>query len=167
MGALKIQFERTTLPEVQRAIGLGSIRHRGDAGDSVNWLCYTAVAPGQNSRIWIEAHGEMGGPEEFITGIAVQAIMQDDHSPECPVLPKHYEPRSFDNGIWLGARSAAVSRAFPAGLIRRGDRAFVGYQGKVVGDSKCDGGYDLLNSLFLTFKSGVVIAIHAGQVTSC
>jgi hypothetical protein len=34
-------------------------------------------------------------------------------------------------------------------------------------DGKCDGGYDLLHSLYLTFRAGLLIAIYASQVTSC
>jgi hypothetical protein len=92
MGRLKIQFEKTTLPEVLSAIKLGSIQHQGDAGDSVNWLCYTALRHGYNARIWIEASGEMGGPGEAVTDVAIQKITSGRPPPDCPVLPKQYEP---------------------------------------------------------------------------
>ncbi len=167
MGPLKILFEETTLPEVMRAIKSGSIQHQGDAGGSVYWLCYTALNHGDNVRIWIEASGEMGGPEQSVTEVAVQRIANGRPSPECPVLPKLYEQLNFNNGIGLGAPVGSVKKAFPTGLLRSGDHAFIGYQGKVTDDGHCDGGYDLLNSLYLTFKAGIVVAISAVQVTSC
>ena len=167
MGPLKIAFEETTLPEVMSAIKSGSIKHQGDAGGSVYWLCYTALNHGDNVRIWIEASGEMGGPERAVTEVDVQRIANDRPSPECPVLPKLYEPLTFNNGVWLGAPVGSVEKVFPSGLLRSGDQAFIGYQGKVTDDGHCDGGYDLLNSLYLTFKAGFVVAINAGQVTSC
>jgi hypothetical protein len=168
MGPLKIAFEETTLPEVMGAIKSGSIKHQGDAAGSVYWLCYTALNHGHNVvRIWIEASGEMGGPEHAVTEVAVQRIANERPPPECPVLPKQYEPLSFNNGVWLGAPVGSVEKAFPSGLSRNGDQAFIGYQGKVADDGHCDGGYDLLNSLYLTFKAGLVVAITAGQVTSC
>jgi hypothetical protein len=108
-----------------------------------------------------------GGSEHAVTEVAVQRIARGRPPPECPALPKLYEPLSFNNGVWLGAPVGSVEKIFPSGLLRSGDQAFVGYQGKVTGDGHCDGRYDLLNSLYLTFKAGLVVAITAGQVTSC
>jgi hypothetical protein len=167
MGRLKIQFEKTTLPEVLSAIKLGSIQHQGDAGDSVSWLCYTALTHGYNARIWIESSDEMGGPGEAVTDVAIQKITDGRSPADCPILPKQYEPLSFNNGVWLGTPNGTVKNVFPSGLLRSGQLAFIGYQGKVADDGHCDGGYDLLNSLYLTFKAGLVIAMDAGQVTSC
>ena len=167
MGPLKITFEKTTLPEAMRAIKSGSIKHQGDATGSVYWLCYTTRNLGENVRIWIEASGEMGGPEHAVTEVAVQRIANDRPAPECPILPKLYQPLTFNNGVWLGAPVGSEEKVFPSGLLRSGDHAFIGYQGKVTDDGHCDGGYDLLNSLYLTFRAGVVVAINAGQVTSC
>jgi len=167
MGPLRIAYEETTLPEVMSAIKSGSIKHQGDAAASVYWLCYTALNDGGNVRIWIEASGEMGGPEHAVTEVAVQRIARGRPPPECPALPKLYELLSFNNGVWLGAPVGSVEKIFHSRLLRSGDQAFVGYQGKVTGDGHCDGRYDLLNSLYLTFKAGLVVAITAGQVTSC
>lgn len=167
MGKMQIQFEATTLSEVMSSIKAGSIQHQGDATESVYWLCYTAHSDGYNVGIWIEASDEMGGPENRITDIAVQRITQQHPQSDCPVLPKIFMPLSFGNGVWLGASEATVKRTFPTGLLRSGEQAFVGFQEKVSEDGHCGGGYDLLNELFLTFEAGDVVAIHAGQVTSC
>jgi hypothetical protein len=167
MGKLKLQYEETTLPEVLTAIKLGSIQHQGDAAGSVYWLCYTSIAGDEKARIWIEASGEMGGPENRITNIAVQRISDKNPLSDCPALPKQFRTLRFNNGIWLGASEATVGSVFPSSLLRKDANGFIGYQGKVADDGRCDGGYDLLNSLYLTFQAGVVVAIDAGQVTSC
>ena len=167
LGTLKIQYGQTTLPGLLKAIKSGSIQHQGDAGVSLYSLCYTVLKDAYNARIWIEASGEMGGSEHAVTNVAVQRITSNRPLPDCPVLPEQYEPLSFNNGVWLGASKATVEKAFPSGLLRSGERAFIGYQGKTVDDGHCDGGYDLLNSLYLTFKAGFVVAMNAGQVTSC
>jgi len=167
MGKMQIQFEETTLSEVMSTVKSGSIQHQGDAADSVYWLCYRALTDGYSVRIWIEASGEMGGPENRITNIAVQRITDSNQPSDCPVLAKQFMPLSFNNGVWLGASEATVGKVFSSGLLRSGEQAFIGYQGKVSSDGHCDGGYDLLNSLFLTFQAGLVVAIDAGQVTSC
>lgn len=167
MGTLKVQLEQTTLSEVLRTVGSGSINHRGDAAGSIYWLCYTGLTDGTNLRVWIEASGEMGGPEHQVTNIAVRTVVDTAPVSDCPALSERFEKMSFNNGIWLGASQAAVQQAFPLGLLHIGKQAFVGYQGKVADDGHCDGGYDLLNSFYLTFRDGVVVAIDAGQVTSC
>jgi hypothetical protein len=167
MGQLDFQYEETTLPEVLTAIDLGHVQHQGDAAGSVYWLCYTAITGSHKAHIWIEASGEMGGAENRITTIAVQRITEHESQSDCPVLPKAFMPLSFNNGVWLGVSKATVEKTFPSGLLRSGQHAFIGYQGKVTDDGHCDGGYDPLNSLFLTFRAGIVVAIEAGQVTSC
>lgn len=167
MGKMQIQFEETTLSEVMRTVKSGSIQHQGDAAGSVYWLCYRALTDGYTLRIWLEASGEMGGPENRITSIAVQRITDSNQLSDCPALPKQFEPLSFNNGVWIGTSIATVGKAFSTGLLRAGEHAFIGYHGKVSDNGKCDGGYDLLNSLYLTFQAGLVVAIDAGQVTSC
>ena len=109
----------------------------------------------------------MGGPEHRVTKIAVRTVPGTEPISDCPVLSERFEKVSFNNGVWLGASQAAVEQAFPSGLLRIGKQAFVGYKGKVANDGQCDGGYDLMNSFYLTFRDGVVVAIDADQVTSC
>ncbi len=167
MGALKIEFEQTTLSQVLSAVKSGQIEQQGDAAENVYWLCYTAASDENQFRVWIEASGEMGGPEDRITNIAVKGIANEHPTPDCPTLPRQFDVLSFNNGIWLGTSETAVQHAFRSGLLRRGDQAFIGYHGKVPDNGNCEGGYDLLNSLYITFQGGVVTAVDAGQVTSC
>jgi hypothetical protein len=60
MGVFRVRFEKTTLDDVRRVAGVGEISHRGDAGASTYWLCFTSLGPKHAERIWIVAHGEMG-----------------------------------------------------------------------------------------------------------
>lgn len=167
MGNLEVKLERTTLAEIVAATNLGTIRHRGDAGESVYWLCYTVVENEKAARVWIQASGEMGGPEHDVTEIAVRSIANHPLASDCPVLPKQFSKLSFGNGVSLGASKVEVGNLLGSGMISSGSQSFIGYHGKESGDGQCDGGYDLLNSLFLTFEAGVVVGIDAGQVTSC
>ena len=43
MGTFRVRFESTTLDDVRRAASVGAIAHRGDAGESAYWLCYTSA----------------------------------------------------------------------------------------------------------------------------
>src|SRR5579863_4413362 len=47
IGTLKVQLEQTTLSEVLRTVGSGSINHQGDASESIYWLCYTGLTDGR------------------------------------------------------------------------------------------------------------------------
>jgi hypothetical protein len=96
-----------------------------------------------------------------------ESISESPPPSDCPDFSKQFKPLSFNNGIWLGASNATVEKVFHSDLIRSGEHVFIGYQGKVADGGNCDGGYDLLNSLYLTFRAGLLVAIDAGQVTSC
>jgi hypothetical protein len=167
MGNLKIKFEETNLAQVMRATGLGNIEQQGDAGEHVLWLCYTAVTDSKSLRLWIESSGEMGGPNNDITEIAVRLVPNGLVPSDCPVLPKRFAKLNFGRRPWLGASEEAVKRTFGVGLVQAGKQYFIGYDGKVSDDGKCEGGYDLMNSMYFTFEAGIVVAIDAGEVTSC
>jgi hypothetical protein len=101
LGSFYLRLEKTTLDEVRRATSVGDIAHQGDAGESVYWLCYTNEDPRPAERIWIMAHGEMGGPEHFLTNISAQVLPNAKATTDCPALPPNLKPLSLDHGIWL------------------------------------------------------------------
>jgi hypothetical protein len=165
MGTLRIQLEQTTLDEVRRAASVGNIAHRGDAGDSVYWLCYTRPGPAPRQRIWIMSDGEMGGDRHYVTGISAQAIPDGRATADCPALPPHLQPLSLDNHIWLGASEEAASMRIGAPSFRSGPWRSYDFAGKVAGN--CPGGSDLTASLMLRVQHGRVKALSINQTTSC
>jgi hypothetical protein len=164
LGDLHIVFERTTLQDVLAAISGGVIDHHGDAAESVAWICYT-LGGARPARVWIESSGEMGGPNEAVTAIAVQETPSRAEAANCPLLSDPFTPIVFGHGVRLGLPEARVSTLFSSRWVRAGARAFIGYHGKVQGN--CEGGFDLLNSLDLVFHHGRLVFIEAGQVTTC
>lgn len=165
MGAFRVRFEKTTLDEVRRAAAAGEIAHRGDAGESAYWLCYTTAGITQNERVWLVSHGEMGGSVHYITNISAE-LVPNGITTDCPALPNRLLPLSLDNGLWLGAPAGAVPAKLGAPSHKKGAWQSYGYQGKVPG--KCEGGrFDLLAWLLLHFQSSRINSIQAGQVTSC
>ncbi len=80
-GPLTITLETTTLAAIQQAFG-GAIKHRGDAGDSAYWLCYTALgiqtasdaaAHADVPRIVLfVSNGEMGGSTHTLSTVALE-----------------------------------------------------------------------------------------------
>jgi hypothetical protein len=166
MGTLFVRFEKTTLDDVRRAAAVGAIAHRGDAGESVYWLCYTSLSKTESERIWVVSHGEMGGPEHYVTDVSAEVLTNGSATADCPALPGRLEPLSLDNHVWLGASERAATRTLGASSFRTAAWRSYDFQRKVPG--KCEGGaFDLSASLLLHFQQGRVNSLHVGQVTSC
>ena len=166
MGAFRVRFEITTLDDVRRAAAIGEIAHRGDAGESAYWLCYTNPGATQAERIWIVAHGEMGGREHYITNISAELVPSGSATTDCPALPNNLKPLSLDNRLWLGASEGIASAKLGVASYQKDAWRSYDFQGKVPG--KCEGGgFDLVAWLLLHFQNGRVNSLQVGQVTSC
>ncbi len=166
MGAFRVRFERTTLDDVRRAASVGEIAHRGDAGGSAYWLCYTNPGATQAERVWIVAHGERGGSAHYITNISAELVPNGAATADCPALPNRLKPLSLDNRLWLGASEGAALAKLGAPSYKKGAWQSYDFQGKVPG--KCEGGgFDLSAWLLLHFQNGRVNSLQVGQVTSC
>lgn len=168
MGGLHVSFERTALGDVAAAAG-GAIAHRGDAGNTLRWLCYSLDGRATRQRLWLQSSGEMGGREQLVTAITATAVRRGRSrggDRRCPPIAVIYLPVSFDNGIWLGMRVASLVAKFgaPPGTLG----SWSGYRYQRKGDGTCKpGGFDVLNSLQWRSAGGVVEMLNAGQVSSC
>ena len=166
MGSLRVQFEKSTLNDVRQAASAGEIAHQGDAGESIYWLCYTNLSPSQVERIWIIAHGEMGGSEHSITSISAQLLPNGKATSDCPALPTNLKPLSLNHNLWLNSPESDVLKRLGTPSYQNKTRRSYNYQGKVQGN--CEGeGFDLLSWLLVQVGRGRVTSLHAGQVTSC
>lgn len=165
MGTFRIKFEKTTLTEVRRAAAVGIIRHRGDAGESINWLCYTNVTPTHVERVWIVA-GELDGPRHYVSLVSAEIIPNGAPSADCPALPAKMKPLSLVNGIWLQATYEVAHSKFGAPSYQKGAWQSYNFEGKVPGNCE-GGGFDLLNGLVLRFNAGRVDRLTASQTTTC
>jgi hypothetical protein len=135
LGSVKVVFDKTTLDEARRHIGSGEIQHRGDAGESVYWLCYSNHAPKGWEQVWLLSHGEMGGDERVINGVA--AIVSPSRPPDsCTVLPDHLRRVKLNNGIWLGAQTAEIRKKLARPSLEEKD--WLHYQSRLelVGDPR-------------------------------
>ncbi len=165
LGALAIHFEKTTLDQVRHSVSSGTILHRGDAGDSQYWLCYTQVGGHDSGRVWLISDGEMGGQDHRVTMISAQQLASPLPTVDCPSLPTKLQPVSLDVPIWLGSTNAEVWDALGAPSHLDGEWQEFDFKRKIPGE--CQGGYDFLNWLLIKSDKGHVKAILAGQVTSC
>lgn len=161
MGTINLQFEETTLGTIADLIGLGRIEHQGDASESIYWLCYTTPT----ERLWIIAHGEMGGPEHRITEVAARSQSSAVATADCPALPTSFQPVSLNGELWLGPKKDLLKRLGEPSHIEGQWRAY-NFEGTEPGNCRPQG-FDVLNWLWVLTDKGRVTAIHAGQVTSC
>ena len=149
-----------------QVLRVGEIAHQGDAGESIYWLCYTNVNPIRVERIWIIAHGEMGGREHLVTNISAEYLPNGRATTDCPALPEKMKPLSLDSQLWLNASATDARTRLGASSYQKGPWQSFDYQGKMRGN--CEGeGFDVMNWLLLRFEKGRVNSLNVGQVTSC
>jgi len=60
MGTLVIKLETTSLENVLKAIKVGKIAQRGDASESLEWICYSITDQYNPVRLWLLS-GEIDG----------------------------------------------------------------------------------------------------------
>jgi len=167
MGTLEVRFEKTTLSAISDATGLGRMFHQGDAAESIYWLCYTIRGGARAERLWIVAHGEMGGREHAVTLVTAQEVQPTvKPTDDCPTLPSAFQPLSLAQHVWLGIPESKALQVLGRPSHRKGSWRSFDYQGKVPGSCQPDG-FDLMNWLVFRTIEGRIVAISAGQVTSC
>ena len=163
LGKFRIRFEDTTLDQVRNAASLGIVRHRGDASESIHWLCYTFAQRGVPFRLWFTSSEMSGGTA--IDGVVAVRIGTSRPTLDCPSLPMELSPVSLDAPVWVGSSAGSVARLMGAPSHVQGVWRSYDFQSKVAG--KCDGGYDFLSSLAIRLENGLVSEIHSNQTTSC
>jgi hypothetical protein len=103
LGAFKIKFEKTTLPDIITAIGSGEIKHQGDAAASYYWICYRFNEAGGVGQLGIFVNAEMGGGAVTDVMFRTQKIEPDEN---CPFLPREFTPIITDTGLGLSSSYA-------------------------------------------------------------
>jgi hypothetical protein len=168
MGQFAVSLETTSLPNVQKTVGVGSVSFFGDGAEATSWLCYTLDNSVPHQRLWIMSNAEMGGPQKLVDGIVVQLAAGADSTSDCPSLPTRFQPLVFDHAILLGIREESVRSIFGSPSKILGHWEDYSYAGRTRSDGKCaPDGYDVSTGLTIKIENGLVIEIHVGQTTSC
>lgn len=156
LDSFHVTFEKTTFNDVLGALGRAPIRHQGDAGEFLMWVCYTL--PGAHARIWLTS-SELGG-EKYIDGMVAKRLKSAGAaSSVCPVANRQITVVSIDNGIWLGKDVEKIKT-----MLGRANRApasviYYTYEGK-------DGGLDVDSILALKVHKNKVTALYASHTTT-
>jgi hypothetical protein len=161
LGKLAVEFEHTTLNEIKNSVGVGVVQHRGDAGGSEDWLCYTTSSRGRSERIWISS-GELGGTEHVVDRFYVELDKQAGKGlMHCPKLPTQFRHVSLENSLWLGADIGQLKVLFGEPSARIDDWLLYSYSGKVRVN-----GFDRLAILGVRVCNGIVIGLYMSQVST-
>jgi hypothetical protein len=169
MGPEHILLEQTTLYEVRKAAGVGTLTdNHADAGGGMRWLCYTDVSTMPIERIWLTSHREMGGSEARLMGVTAELLPAGVATLDCPALPKALTPLRLDDGLWLNDPESSVGWAVGTRSTSDEEWQQFGYVGKVHGSGGCaPDGFDQLNGLTVQVRNGRVSFIVIYQVTTC
>jgi hypothetical protein len=163
MGTFQVRFEETKLDDVLRAASAGKIWSQGDAATSITWLCYTNLSATRVERVWIMS-GEMGGGE-YVTDVRAELLPNGSATADCPALPDKLKPLSLDNQLWLDVPEGAAVEKLGVPSFQKDAWRVYSFEGKVPG--KCEGGFDLTNTLMLRVQDGRVNSLGAFHITSC
>lgn len=160
-GPLRVRFEETTLEDVRRQLGVGTVAHRGDAGDSLAWLCYTIPDNKQPVRLWLTS-GELQG-NKYIGGVTAEIGAAGTKPVEqCPALPVRFRQVALDQSLWVGLPDAKVHETLgQPSHATQGWRMFD--YSKSINHDQCE----QQNWLWTKSRAGRVILIDAGQSSSC
>jgi hypothetical protein len=165
LGEFRIVFEETPLELVRVKVGAGTISLHGHGAGTEYWLCYTVASPHSSERLWLISNAEMGAA--ILTRIEAISLKSAEASNDCPLLPRRFVPVALDSRLWLGSSATDLARILgkPSHAAHRWQN--YNFQTKASADGQCEGGYDQLNYLDVKVLGGFVVAVWAGQVTSC
>lgn len=163
LGEMEIEFERTTLEEIQKSANVYTIYHRGDAGGSEDWVCYTISNDGKAERIWFSS-GEVEGPDDEISGFyAITGNEKMKPSASCPELPAQLRPVTLKNSLWLGAHTDRLKQWLGKPSATRGEWRFYSYLGKV---PIKDEAFNRLETIGMKVNNGRIVGLCEFQTTT-
>lgn len=170
VGGATIVLDQTTLGDAKRDLNAGVILHKGDAGESMYWLCYSHKTAEGWEQLWLLSHGEMGGNDHVIGSIAARLSSSPLPTEKCPVLRGAPEPIGFNNRIRLGVKAEILKKAL--GKPSLAEKGWLHYesQRELVGDPRAkDFGAEKiyeLGGLSARIRAGKAIEIWATKQIS-
>ncbi len=170
LGSVIVDFDKTTLGEAKKLIKAGKIQRQGDAGESVYWLCYSIRDEDEWEQLWLLSHGEMGGSEHIIYGVAAKILPMKPSADACPELPAGLRPVKLNNGLWLGMKTDEIRKKLGKPSLHQKQWIHYWSERELVGDPRAkDFGTDKiyeLGSISVRAARGKVVEIWATKQTS-
>lgn len=161
LGDLHVRFEKSTLADIQQKIGAGIIAHRGDAGDSLTWLCYTIPYVHDTTRLWLSS-GELEGNTYVSSATAELSHGAIPATSQCPDLPLRFRHIALDHALWLGMPNARFDKALGNPSHEREGWRMFNYLAPI-DRGRCE----QQNWLWTHSTDDQVTRIDVGQTSSC
>ena len=167
LGTLEVEFEKTTLQDVQKSAAAGkvfsAIGHAGDASGYENWLCYTISDKEQSERVWIYS-GEMNVSENFVEGIYATLIDKPAAASEkCPELSLQLLPVYLSSSIWIGSNADQLKDLYGEPSATMDGWWIWFHTGKV---SVKGAAFDRQSILQAKVSKGKIVALAESQLTT-
>jgi hypothetical protein len=157
LGAFAGRFEATPLAAVRQAVGQGTVRHQGDAGESLYWLCYRSAG----QRLWIVSGGELGGADHRVTDIVAERADQDTAAlPGCAELPAAFAPLEIDGRLRLGMPRPDVVTALGPPSGSDGDQMVYRHE------ARRKDGFEESAWLILRFRDDRLVSLRGHKTTT-
>jgi len=153
-----------------KQIKAGRIQHKEDAGESSYWLCYSIPTNAGWEQFWLLSHGETGGDDHVIHGVAAKISPYTPPSASCPALPDELRPVKLSNGLWLGSQLEEIRQKLGEPSLQK--KLWFHYASKreLVGDPRAkDYGTDKIyerGSVSVCAIKGRVVEIWATKQTA-
>lgn len=152
IASVPITLGITSLAEAQRRLG-GTIGHRGDAGESLSWLCLLGSDRDQRWVLWLES-GEVDGGS--IGGFHLQVIDREARADSrCGSLSTAKSRIELPGGLQLGTSESDVLKLLGPVTTRFGDILIFDHEHQ-----------ELLHGMEFTVTNTVSIVLHNQFVSS-
>jgi hypothetical protein len=161
VAGMPIVLEKTGLAEVQNRFG-GSIGRRGDASESLAWLCFQGADTDQRWALWLES-GELGGLT-VIDGYAMQRLDPNAVVDQrCREIGKSAGGIELPVAIRLGVTEMQVSKVLGKPTARYGNTLLFEHlhEETIHGEP-----YTVSNTVYITLRGGIVWGIQVWKDTA-
>jgi hypothetical protein len=160
VSGLKIVLEDTELAVVQSHIG-GTIGHRGDAGDSLSWLCLHGIDPQGDWVLWLMSGEIDAGTVGGFRWQRVESKAKLDA--RCKALPEGRDGVELPVVLRLGITEDGVRHIFGQPSTRLGNAALYSHEheGTIRNEP-----FTAMNTLAVLLRGGVVWAIEVWKSTT-
>lgn len=109
VAGLQVVLEKTSLLDIQKKTG-GLIRHQGDAGGSLYFLCYNSKYNTIPIQVWFFS-GELGGEGHLIHGLYVQkGAYFTNLASSCTSIKENSISLKIDDEFWIDQNMDVVNK---------------------------------------------------------
>ena len=156
----KIVLEHTNLEAVRKQTG-GTIGHRGDASESLSWLCLHGAGRQGDWALWLMS-GEIDGGT--VGGFRWQHVDRNaQFDMRCQMLPEGQGSVELPIALKLGTTEAEVEHIFGQPTARLGNALFYQHEHK---ETIHNAPYTSINTLVVLLHKGMVEAIEVWKSTT-